>query len=390
MTINAEDNSNFPEEAITPLLSSVVSALSTEVTRFTGERFLFGSGVEIFYDHYHRYVFASRNIAPDETVLDLGCGVGYGSLVLAQRAKRVVSLDRDQESIGLLRGLIASSGADNIEAICGDVDNLEKLVQARIDVVVCHELIEHLPREAQERLLAKISSGQAPFHKGTRLFISTPEVTEYNRRNRGENHFHEFEFSKDEFVAFIGRHFAYKKLLWQGSVTGNLLVPEDGGFGTAAVGFVHWHDITRILGTVTERPQLQGVYLYGVASHTALEPVCASVVVDQNERLIMEKLAIAASELNQKQTEVNRANERVAAVELKAEFQKQAHEKIKSLQKENEMLGARINEMLGARISGKDLALEVKLAMKIMQRMPNFIRLPIRRLVAFGMALRRA
>jgi hypothetical protein len=41
-------------------------------------------------------------------------------------------------------------------------------------------------------------------------------------------------------------------------------------------------------------------------------------------------------------------------------------------------------------LSGKDLALEVKLAMKIMQRMPNFIRVSIRRIVAFGMALRRA
>jgi 2-polyprenyl-3-methyl-5-hydroxy-6-metoxy-1,4-benzoquinol methylase len=382
MTTNAENHSKSPEGAITPLLSSVVSALSTEATRFTGERFLFGSGVEIFYEHYHRYVFAARNITSDQTVLDLGCGVGYGSLILAHRAKRVVSLDRDQESIALLGGLVASSGADNIEAICGDVDNLEKLIHGRIDVVVCHELIEHLPREAQERLLTKISSGQAPFHKGTRLFISTPEVSEYNQRNRKENRFHEFEFSKEEFVAFLGRHFAHKQLLWQGSVTGNLLVPEDGAFGTTAVGFVHWHDISRILGTVTERPQLRGVYLYGIASHDSLEPVSSSVVVDQNERLVLEKLAIAASELNQKQIEVNRVTERVAAAELKAEFQKQAHEKIKALQREN--------EMLGARLSGKDLALEVKLAMKIMQRMPNFIRVPIRRLVAFGMALRRA
>lgn len=382
MTINVGNDSEFPEGAITPLLSSVVSALSTEATRFTGERFLFGSGVEIFYEHYHRYVFAARNISPDETVLDLGCGVGYGSLILANRAKRVVALDRDEESIGLLRGLMASSGTDNIKALCGDVDNLENLVSTRIDVVVCHELIEHLPREAQERLLTKISSGEAPFHKGTRLFISTPEVTEYNQRNREENHFHEFEFSKEEFVAFLGRHFAHKKLLWQGSVTGNLLVPEDGGFGTTALGFVHWHDISKILGTVTERPQPRGVYLYGIASHNPLGPVCASVVVDQNERLVLEKLAIAASELNQKQIEVNRVTERVAAVELRAEFQDQAHEKIRSLQREN--------EMLGARLSGKDLALEVKLAMKIMQRMPNFVRVPIRRLVAFGIALRRA
>jgi 2-polyprenyl-3-methyl-5-hydroxy-6-metoxy-1,4-benzoquinol methylase len=382
MSTSVGNNSKSVEGAITPLLSSVVSALSTEAAQFTGERFLFGSGVEIFYEHYHRYVFAARNITSDQTVLDLGCGVGYGSLILANRAKRVVSIDRDQEAIGLLRGLIASSDVDNIEAICGDVDSLEQLINARIDVVVCHELIEHLPRDAQERLLTKISSGQAPFHKGTRLFISTPEVSEYNQRNREENQFHEFEFSKEEFVRFLERHFSHRRLLWQGSVTGNLLVPEDGAFGATAVGFVHWHDITRILGTVTERPQMRGVYLYGIASHELLDPFSTSVIVDQNERLVLEKLAIAASELNQKQMEVNRATEQMTASELRAEFQKQAHEKIKALQREN--------EMLGARLSGKDLALEVKLAMKIMQRMPNFIRVSIRRIVAFGMALRRA
>lgn len=369
------------DHAVTPLLSSIVATLSTENTTFTGERFLFGSGVEIFYEHYHRYVFAARHVSSEQTVLDLGCGVGYGSLILASKAKHVVALDRDGDSIALLRSLLGASDIKNVKAICGDVDDVDKVVSDPIDVVVCHELIEHLPRETQERLLSKIAAGQAPFHKGTRLFISTPERVAYNARNREENHFHEYEFSQEEFTSFLSRHFSHSQMLWQGSVTGNLMVSATRSPGTCAAGFVHWQDFIKLLGTVTNSPERSGVYLYGIASHTPIPPMESSVLLDQRERLIAEKLAIAANELNEKQQEITRVRERLASRELAGEFHDQAQEKITSLLREN--------EMLGARMGGSDFPLEVKLAMRLMERMPNFIRIALRRMTALAIAVRK-
>jgi len=107
-------------------------------------------------------VFAARHISPEQTVLDLGCGVGYGSLILATKAKEVVALDRDEDSITLLRSLLGASDIKNVKAVCGGVDEVEKLITGSIDVVVCHELIEHLPRDMQERLLAKIIRWRSP------------------------------------------------------------------------------------------------------------------------------------------------------------------------------------------------------------------------------------
>jgi 2-polyprenyl-3-methyl-5-hydroxy-6-metoxy-1,4-benzoquinol methylase len=49
---------------------------------FTGERFTPECVREIWYEHYHRYVFAREHVAGLK-VLDAACGEGYGSYILA-------------------------------------------------------------------------------------------------------------------------------------------------------------------------------------------------------------------------------------------------------------------------------------------------------------------
>ena len=52
---------------------------------FTGERFIPGTRGEIWMEHWHRYHFASRWVE-GKRVLDIACGEGYGSALLAQAA----------------------------------------------------------------------------------------------------------------------------------------------------------------------------------------------------------------------------------------------------------------------------------------------------------------
>ena len=49
---------------------------------FTGERFVPGTAGEIAHEHWHRYAFARRFVA-GRRVLDVACGEGYGSALLA-------------------------------------------------------------------------------------------------------------------------------------------------------------------------------------------------------------------------------------------------------------------------------------------------------------------
>src|SRR5689334_20789642 len=55
---------------------------------FTGERFIPGTRGEIWIEHWHRYHFASRWVA-GKRVLDIACGEGYGTALLARRAAQV-------------------------------------------------------------------------------------------------------------------------------------------------------------------------------------------------------------------------------------------------------------------------------------------------------------
>lgn len=408
----------------TPLLSSVISSLSTDAMPFTGERFVFGSGVEIFYEHFHRYVFANRLVQPTQTVLDLGCGVGYGSLLIASRAKKVIALDVDRDSISLLKELASKVGAVNLQAVCGDVLDIAKLVSEPVDVVVCHELIEHLPRDVQEKLIELISSGQPPFHAGTRLFISTPEKIEYNRRSQTSNKFHEHEFTKAEFGSFLQRYFPRVQMLWQGTITGNIIASGEASQDVFAASFVRWQDIMKLHAVVESAPHDVGSYMYAIAGRSVDEPAPTSLLVDQAERLVLEKLTIAAKELNQKNGTITQLSLQLEKVRASLGIEQLAQDKIKRLLRECEELGARIleadreqsiakDEMARTKASRAALEqtvaslrsqleevshiarslteapLEVKFAIKCMLTLPHFIRRIIRRVLAIAVAVAR-
>jgi protein-L-isoaspartate(D-aspartate) O-methyltransferase len=53
------------------------------------------------------------NIQPDELVLDLGCGFGYSSAVIAQMAEAVVGVEPDEAMATEAADLLASNGIDN-------------------------------------------------------------------------------------------------------------------------------------------------------------------------------------------------------------------------------------------------------------------------------------
>ena len=65
---------------------------------YTGERYVPVVGGAIALEHWHRYLIA-REIVMERDVLDIACGEGYGSSVLAGVAKSVVGVDFDYGTI---------------------------------------------------------------------------------------------------------------------------------------------------------------------------------------------------------------------------------------------------------------------------------------------------
>jgi 2-polyprenyl-3-methyl-5-hydroxy-6-metoxy-1,4-benzoquinol methylase len=99
------------------------------------------TGVETLQLHLQRYQFASRALVPG-TVLDIACGVGYGTRMLAQAPETVAALgvDIDEASIRYAQSRYANSAT---KFACADAMTYEPGMV--FDSIVSLETIEHVP-----------------------------------------------------------------------------------------------------------------------------------------------------------------------------------------------------------------------------------------------------
>ena len=100
------------------------------------ERYGGGAG-----DVYHDYLIGQ--LPPEtEDVLEVGCGAGSFTRLLASRARRVTALDLSPQMIRLAES--QSAGRENIEYLLGDVMRLP-LTSVGYDCVVSIATLHHLP-----------------------------------------------------------------------------------------------------------------------------------------------------------------------------------------------------------------------------------------------------
>jgi ubiquinone/menaquinone biosynthesis C-methylase UbiE len=172
---------------------------------FTGERFLPGASGEIWYEHWHRYHFAAKLVAGRE-VLDVACGAGYGSALLARYAQHVVGADISAETID--HALAVYAAVPNLEFRQADCAALS-FPDASFDAVVSFETIEHIA--AQEKFLDEVRRVLRP--EG--LFVlSSPNKLEYSDRRGCSNEYHVRELYRDELAALLAPRFPH--LRWFG------------------------------------------------------------------------------------------------------------------------------------------------------------------------------
>src|SRR4051794_38069461 len=88
--------------------------------------------------HLHRYGVAAE-LCAGLRVVDLGCGIGYGTALLAERAQGVVGVDVDD---GAVRTARREHGGDFVQADAATF--LRGLAPGDHDAVVLLEVLEHL------------------------------------------------------------------------------------------------------------------------------------------------------------------------------------------------------------------------------------------------------
>lgn len=163
---------------------------------FTGERFVPGFCDELLEaEHRERYVFAAEH-ATGKKVLDIACGSGYGSRILADRgAAEVTGVDLSAEAVSHAKEKYGRSGVTFLTA------DAENYTSGCYDLVVSFETLEHLDKRDQflHNLHTMIKTDGL-------LIISTPNkaiTSPLREGNKIRNHYHKYEYLENEFVTAL-------------------------------------------------------------------------------------------------------------------------------------------------------------------------------------------
>jgi 2-polyprenyl-3-methyl-5-hydroxy-6-metoxy-1,4-benzoquinol methylase len=173
----------------------------------TGERTLPDVPEENYWFRRHLAVYewiAAR--AHGRRIVDLACGEGYGSAVLARTAASVVGVDANPEAFEHARLKYESPDRPHLSF---ERDMVE-MWQGDVDCVVFLQTIEHV--QDPDALLEHIRSLIGP---GGVAYVSTPNVLTLAPKGaeRSGNPWHVREYRPEEFRALCERHFASVDLL---------------------------------------------------------------------------------------------------------------------------------------------------------------------------------
>jgi SAM-dependent methyltransferase len=105
----------------------------------TGERQVAPTREWIRRDHVARYEWAAARVPHGARVVDLACGIGYGTQLLAAHARQAVGLDIDGEALAYAREHYGHPGVLYLSTQTRRVETLGKF-----DLAVCFETIEHV------------------------------------------------------------------------------------------------------------------------------------------------------------------------------------------------------------------------------------------------------
>lgn len=150
----------------------------------TGSRIMHGARSYDFIDRVVPFVRRVRtklvelaSPAPDEDVLDVGCGPGTLAIALASRsgARRVCGIDPSHEMIARAKQKATRAHV----AVDFQVTSIEELpfADASFDLVTSSLMLHHLPRDVKRRGLAEVRRVLRPGGRFMAVDLATPGHT---------------------------------------------------------------------------------------------------------------------------------------------------------------------------------------------------------------------
>ena len=118
---------------------------------YVGENLDLGNGRVVLEPRTMAKMLDALDIQPGEVVLDIGCGLGYSTAVLARLADFVVAVEDDEARAEEAQSLLSEAGVDNAAVMAGPLDQ-GAAKSGPYDVVVFQGAVEEIPAALLEQV----------------------------------------------------------------------------------------------------------------------------------------------------------------------------------------------------------------------------------------------
>ena len=250
---------------------------------FTGERLIPGDpkNQELYYEHLARYLFACRYVK-NNNVLEIGCGAGYGSALLATSgAASVLALDNSHEAILYARENYPRKNL--IYEVSEFPGKDAAYTNNRYDLIVCFEVLEHIrDQNSFVKNTAKLLAPNGVF------ILSTPN-SEYSPPEKTSNPFHVKELNAGQLKTLLQTDFPNHRLLVQRKSEGIVIQPES--------------SLNGIIETkpIDDETKIEAEYFIALCGKTSKpDPVMLEVPYFENIRYLKEHLKTLDKQIRRK------------------------------------------------------------------------------------------
>jgi SAM-dependent methyltransferase len=184
-------------------MSDADGEYAPSIERLRVEEYASGSVADylIYLFHVATYEFA-RDYVTDRSVLDFGCGTGYGTHALADSCREIVGVDIAPDAIDYARVTYTHPNLSYV-GIRRVEDAPLPFPDERFDVVLSFQVIEHVADV--DAYLREVQRVLAP--AGTFICATPERATRLFPKQRPWNLYHLHEYGEHELGAELRRHF---------------------------------------------------------------------------------------------------------------------------------------------------------------------------------------
>jgi SAM-dependent methyltransferase len=150
---------------------------------------------------YHWLLWVLEGMPGVQSILDAGCGAGYGTSMIAEKFPSIRVQGADYDPVAIEAASL-SYALPNLSYRVGDLTRWEETIGSdRYDAIVSFDSIEHIAHReiAMESLVRHLNPDGV-------LFLSTPCGSDHDRLSP-DWHAHKIEYGTASLFAFLRRYF---------------------------------------------------------------------------------------------------------------------------------------------------------------------------------------